>query len=71
MLYRYFVKEKHDGWGAKYSPEERTGEWEFNVFTADGKVANQEDTGRFIYSSIISGNYHQINKSPSLTLKNY
>ncbi|MGM0878529.1 MAG: cytochrome P460 family protein [Bacillota bacterium] len=45
-LYRYFVMEKRDGWGAQYPPEMRNGEWEYNAFTADRAVAYEEDIGR-------------------------
>ncbi|SNT57632.1 Cytochrome P460 [Bacillus sp. OK838] len=45
-LYRYFVMEKRDGWGAQYPTDMRNGEWEYNAFTADGGGAYQEDIGR-------------------------
>ncbi|MGW9018522.1 cytochrome P460 family protein [Priestia megaterium] len=45
-LYRYFVMEKRDGWGAQYPSDMRNGEWEYNAFTADGAVAYEEDIGR-------------------------
>ena len=38
-LDQYLVMEKRTGWGSKYSPEERNGEWEFQHFTPDRKVA--------------------------------
>ena len=31
------VMEKRAGWGAEYPPEMRNGEWEYAVFTADGR----------------------------------
>jgi hypothetical protein len=34
----YLVMEKRTGWGSQYSPEERTGEWEFQAFTPDEEV---------------------------------
>jgi hypothetical protein len=34
----YLVMEKRTGWGSQYSPEERTGEWEFQAFTPDREV---------------------------------
>jgi hypothetical protein len=34
----YLVMEKRTGWGSQYSPEERTGEWEFQAFTPDKEV---------------------------------
>ncbi|WP_342045231.1 cytochrome P460 family protein [Bacillus sp. OTU530] len=36
---QYLVMEKRTGWGSQYSPEERNGEWEFQHFTPDRKVA--------------------------------
>lgn len=45
-LSRYFVMEKRDGWGAQYPPDMRNGEWEYQVFAADGAVAYEEDIGR-------------------------
>lgn len=33
----YTVMEKRPGWGAEYPPELRNGDWEYSVFTADGK----------------------------------
>jgi hypothetical protein len=32
------VMEKRAGWGADYVPQYRNGEWEYQAFTADGKV---------------------------------
>jgi hypothetical protein len=37
-LEHYLVMEKRTGWGSQYSPEERTGEWEFQAFTPDEEV---------------------------------
>jgi Cytochrome P460 len=37
-LEHYLVMEKRNGWGSQYSPEERTGEWEFQAFTPDREV---------------------------------
>jgi hypothetical protein len=37
-LEHYLVMEKQTGWGSQYSPDERTGEWEFQAFTPDRKV---------------------------------
>lgn len=34
----YAVMEKRAGWGAEYVPQYRNGEWEYQAFTADGKV---------------------------------
>ncbi|HEX9178838.1 MAG TPA: cytochrome P460 family protein [Burkholderiales bacterium] len=33
----YTVMEKRAGWGAEYPPELRNGDWEYSVFTAEGK----------------------------------
>src|SRR5262245_141250 len=37
-LIGFSVMEKRTGWGAEYPPEIRNGEWEFQEFTADGKL---------------------------------
>jgi hypothetical protein len=37
-LEHYLVMERRSGWGSQYSPEERTGEWEFQAFTPDEEV---------------------------------
>src|SRR5262245_53800585 len=34
----YTVMEKRTGWGGEYPPELRNGEWEYAVFSADGKL---------------------------------
>jgi plastocyanin len=34
----YTVMEKRTGWGAEYPPDLRNGEWEYAVFTPDGKL---------------------------------
>ncbi|MCM3690818.1 cytochrome P460 family protein [Neobacillus niacini] len=34
----YLVMEKRTGWGSRYSPDERTGEWEFQAFTPEKEV---------------------------------
>jgi hypothetical protein len=44
-LEHYLVMEKRTGWGSQYSPEERTGEWEFQAFTPDREVG-EADIGR-------------------------
>jgi plastocyanin len=36
-LIAYAVMEKRTGWGAEYPEDIRNGEWEYAVFTADGK----------------------------------
>lgn len=42
---QYLVMEKRTGWGSQYSPEERNGEWEYQHFTPDRKVA-EDNIGR-------------------------
>lgn len=37
-LVAYTVMEKRAGWGAEYPADLRNGEWEYAVFTADGKL---------------------------------
>ncbi|MEV5027455.1 cytochrome P460 family protein [Paenibacillus sp. LPE1-1-1.1] len=41
----YLVMEKRTGWGSKYSPKERNGDWEYQHFTPDREVA-EDDIGR-------------------------
>jgi hypothetical protein len=41
----YLVMEKRTGWGSQYSPEERNGEWEYQHFTPDREVA-EDNIGR-------------------------
>ena len=45
-VYRYVVMEKRTGWGAKYPPEQRNGEWEFQAFNADKSVNRNENLAR-------------------------
>ncbi|MCM3725026.1 cytochrome P460 family protein [Neobacillus cucumis] len=42
---QYLVMEKRTGWGSKYSPEERNGEWEYQHFTPAREVA-KDNIGR-------------------------
>ncbi|MDQ0859652.1 cytochrome P460 family protein [Bacillus sp. V2I10] len=44
-LDQYLVMEKRTGWGSQYSPEERNGEWEYQAFTPDKKV-REDNIGR-------------------------
>lgn len=37
-LLAYTVMEKRPGWGAEYPPDLRNGEWEYALFTPDGKL---------------------------------
>ena len=45
-LYRYVVMEKRSGWGIKYPPELRNGEWEYEAFNADRTVNTSDDVSR-------------------------
>jgi len=45
-VFRYVVMEKRPGWGAKYPPAKRNGEWEYQAFNADRSVNTNEDVGR-------------------------
>lgn len=45
-LYRYFVMEKGEGWGADYDENRRTGDWQFQWFWADRSVNMDENTAR-------------------------
>jgi hypothetical protein len=44
-LDQYLVMEKRTGWGSQYAPEERNGEWEYQAFTADKEV-REDNIGR-------------------------
>ncbi|UHD46406.1 cytochrome P460 family protein [Aureimonas altamirensis] len=45
-LYRYFVMEKGEGWGADYDERRRTGDWQFQWFWPDRSVNMSENTAR-------------------------
>ncbi len=45
-LYRTFVMQKGEGWGADYDDSRRTGDWQFQWFWADGSVNMNENTAR-------------------------
>lgn len=47
-LEHYLVMEKRTGWGSQYSPEDRTGEWEFQAFTPKREVMEDGIGGRAI-----------------------
>ncbi|WP_051251503.1 cytochrome P460 family protein [Paenibacillus harenae] len=47
-LEHYLVMEKRTGWGSQYSPDERTGEWEFQAFTPDSEVMEDGIGGKAI-----------------------
>ncbi len=45
-LYRYFVMEKDEGFGAEYDESRRTGDWQFQWFWPDKSVNMDENTAR-------------------------
>ena len=45
-LYRYFVMEKGDGWGADYDEGRRTDDWQFQWFWPDRSINTDENTAR-------------------------
>ncbi len=45
-VFRYFVMEKRDGWGAAHDAERRTGNWEFKAFKPDRTVNLAENPAR-------------------------
>lgn len=45
-LYRYFVMEKGEGFGAEYDESRRTGDWQFQWFWPDKSVNMDENTAR-------------------------
>lgn len=45
-LYRYFVMEKGEGFGADYDTRRRTGDWQFQWFWPDKSVNMNENTAR-------------------------
>ncbi|ALG75478.1 hypothetical protein VY88_24855 [Azospirillum thiophilum] len=45
-LYRYFVMEKGEGFGADYDERRRTADWQFQWFWPDKSVNMQENTAR-------------------------
>ena len=45
-VFRYFVMEKRDGWGADYEPARRTGDWQFQAFKPDKTVNLSENPAR-------------------------
>lgn len=45
-LYRYFVMEKGEGFGADYDARRRTGDWQFQWFWPDKSVNMNENTAR-------------------------
>lgn len=45
-VFRYFVMEKKDGWGAEFAPARRTGDWQFQHFKADKTINLSENSAR-------------------------
>lgn len=45
-LYRYFVMEKGENWGADYAEGRRTGDWQFQWFWPDRSLNTSENTAR-------------------------
>ncbi len=45
-VFRYFVMEKKDGWGADFAPARRTGDWQFQHFKPDQTINSSENTAR-------------------------
>nr|WP_315426981.1 cytochrome P460 family protein [uncultured Albidiferax sp.] len=45
-VFRYFVMEKRDGWGAEFAPARRTGDWQFQHFKADKTINLSENSAR-------------------------
>ncbi|GAU80272.1 cytochrome P460 family protein [Bosea sp. BIWAKO-01] len=45
-LFRYFVMEKGQNWGADYDERRRTGDWQFQWFWPDRTINTSENTAR-------------------------
>lgn len=45
-VFRYFVMEKGQGWGADYDARRRTGDWQFQAFKPDRTINLAENTAR-------------------------
>lgn len=58
-VFRYFVMEKGNGWGADYAAGRRTGDWQFQWFWPDRSVNMNENTARCqsCHSSQSAGEY--------------
>ncbi len=46
QVFRYFVMQKGDGWGADYDAKRRTGDWQFQAFKPDRSVNLAENSSR-------------------------
>jgi len=45
-VFRYFIIEKGENWGADYDERRRTGDWQFQWFKPDGTINTAENTAR-------------------------
>jgi hypothetical protein len=45
-MFRYFVMEKGEGWGADYDDGRKTGDWQFQWFWPDRTINTSENTAR-------------------------
>jgi Cytochrome P460 len=45
-VFRYFVMERGEGWGAEYDDRRRTGDWQFQWFWPDRTINTNENTAR-------------------------
>ncbi len=45
-VFRYFIMEKKDGWGADYDAARRTGDWQFQAFKPDRTINLSENSAR-------------------------
>jgi hypothetical protein len=45
-VFRYFIMEKGENWGADYDDRRRTGDWQFQWFKPDGTINTAENTAR-------------------------
>lgn len=45
-VFRYFVMEKRDGWGADFDAARRTGDWQFQAFKPDKTLNLSENSAR-------------------------
>lgn len=45
-VFRYFIMQKGENWGADYDDRRRTGDWHFQAFTPDRSVNLNEDPAR-------------------------
>ena len=48
QVFRYFVMEKGQGWGASQEPSRRTGDWQFQAFKPDRTINLSENSARCV-----------------------